>query len=110
MKFVGGREFARAVQSLSKQKKQRVSQEVTNTAARIEAQAKASAPVDTGYMRQDIAFQKVNDMTARVDSRAPYSVYVDKGTRKQGAQPFFTPAIENGEKTFYKNVKGIIDS
>ncbi|WP_208422100.1 HK97-gp10 family putative phage morphogenesis protein [Latilactobacillus fragifolii] len=108
-RFIGGREFANAIRKMKSSKRKMISEEVTKSAFRIEKSAKEKAAVDTGNMRKNIQAEKIGEFTARVDSRAPYSVYVDKGTRYQAAQPFFTPAVDEEEKKFNQNVKGIIN-
>ena len=60
--------------------------------------AKDLAPVDTGFMRENI--KKVGTIIAEdivrgeILSAAHYSSYVEYGTEKQNPQPFLNPATE----------------
>lgn len=58
--------------------------------------AQANAPVDTGYLRDNIQIQSESDTEVIVVSAAEYSTFVEHGTRYMSAQPFFEPAIEEG--------------
>lgn len=58
--------------------------------------AQANAPVDTGFLRDNIQIQDESDTSVTVVSQAEYSSFVEFGTRYMAAQPFFEPAIEAG--------------
>ena len=69
------------------------------TAFAIEADAKASAPVDTGNLRSSIATRfegdgRTGSMTAEVGASAQYAPYVELGTSTQAGQPFLGPAFD----------------
>ena len=61
------------------------------------------ATVDTGNMRASLTHQRYDEQTEIVgtsNQQAPYkpveyAPYVELGTRRQRAQPFLRPAIEN---------------
>lgn len=56
---------------------------VIETAAEIESNARALAPVDTGYLRQSITTEILNDgFTAKVTVDSAYAIYVIYGTRR----------------------------
>jgi HK97 gp10 family phage protein len=81
----------------------RVRDAVHATGFRIEGLAKQKAPVDTGYMRNNITNEPGGDASTTIDSRALYSLFQERGTRFMRAQPFFTPAVEEG-KTILKTL------
>jgi HK97 gp10 family phage protein len=47
------------------------------------------APVDTGFLRDNISVTNSDDTAAQVSSLADYSFFVEFGTRFMAAQPFF---------------------
>src|SRR5258708_38726162 len=61
--------------------------------AHIEANAKAAAPVKTGFMRDSGAHQMTGPTSGEVTFSAPYSGFVELGTVHQAAQPFLLPAV-----------------
>lgn len=65
----------------------------------FQEQAKATCPVDTGYLRAHIGYgsdKKGVDMW----SDAPYSAYQEYGTYKMRAQPYFEAAIANAVQQY----------
>lgn len=60
----------------------------------FEEQAKATCPVDTGYLRDHIGHQS-DSGGCEVWSDAPYSAYQEYGTSKMRAQPYFEAALAN---------------
>ena len=69
------------------------------TAYAIEADAKASAPVDTGALRASISTSLTGDgrggsMTAEIGPTVEYGVYQEYGTSKMAAHPFMGPAFD----------------
>lgn len=67
----------------------------------FEEQAKATCPVDTGYLRDHIGFHE-DAGGCEVWSDAPYSAYQEYGTSKMRAQPYFEAALANA----YSQVEG----
>lgn len=62
------------------------------------SKAQSNAPVDTGFLRDNI---KITEKTADrvvVTSEAEYSIYVEEGTSKMGSQPFMQPALAETER------------
>lgn len=71
-------------------------------AARIEADAKTAAPVDTGNLQASIGTTITGDgrhgsMTAEIGPTAHYGAYVELGTSKMAPQPYLIPAMERNE-------------
>lgn len=67
----------------------------------FEEQAKATCPVDTGYLRAYIGYN-ADSGGCEIWSDAPYSVYQEYGTSKMRAQPYFEAALVNA----YSQVEG----
>lgn len=69
------------------------------TVLAIEADAKAFAPVDTGFLRSSISSSVTGDgrfggMTAEIGPTAEYGVYQEYGTSTQPGTPFLAPAFD----------------
>ena len=67
----------------------------------VAKRARDYAPVDTGFMRDNIHAQKDGD-NAVVISEALYSGWVEWGTRFMAARPFIRPAIGDGQREIPK--------
>ena len=67
----------------------------------FEEQAKATCPVDTGYLRDHIGYH-MDSGGCEVWSDAPYSAYQEYGTSRMKAQPYFEAALVNA----YSEVEG----
>ena len=67
----------------------------------FEKQAKATCPVDTGYLRDHIGYH-VDSGGCEVWSDAPYSAYQEYGTSRMKAQPYFEAALVNA----YSQIEG----
>lgn len=67
----------------------------------FEEQAKATCPVDTGYLRAHIGYH-ADSGGCEIWSDAPYSAYQEYGTSKMRAQPYFEAAMANA----YANIEG----
>lgn len=68
---------------------------VRKTAADIEAEAKAGAPVRTGYLRNSVTTETVGPAHQRVSVGADYGPFVVYGTRFMAPRDFWNPAIEH---------------
>jgi hypothetical protein len=58
-----------------------------------EAAAKASAPIDTGFLRNSIQALKISSGVWQVNVGAAYGVFLEFGTRFMAARPFLYPAF-----------------
>lgn len=66
---------------------------VAKAALDIEAQAKARAPVRTGFLRSSIAASGAG-LEWQVSVGAAYAVFVEFGTSRMAARPYLVPAVE----------------
>jgi HK97 gp10 family phage protein len=64
----------------------------------IEAEAKRRAPVDTGFLRSSIRAVQKGPLHWVVGVGAAYALFIEFGTRRQRAQPFFSPAVAAGRR------------
>ena len=67
----------------------------------FEEQAKATCPVDTGYLRDHIGYQ-ADSGGCEIWSDAPYNDYQEYGTSRMREQPYFEAALVNA----YNEVEG----
>jgi len=68
--------------------------------------AKQKAPVDTGALRGSINNEKLGKGQV-VFVGVEYGAFVEFGTTRQGAQPYFVPAIREVEKDLKKTFKKV---
>lgn len=66
----------------------------------VEALAKEVCPVDTGFLQSSIRGSG-DDTWGEAVVSAEYAQYVEYGTWKMSAQPYFTPAVEQGAQTAF---------
>lgn len=67
-----------------------------------EGYAKKDCPVDTGRLRNSIAY-KIKENDVYIGSNVEYAPSVELGTSRQRAQPFLKPAAANHAKE-YKDI------
>ena len=83
--------------------------EAAYDAARVIAEkASALAPVDTGFLSQNIYAEMTPDGGA-VISEAPYTMHVEFGTSRMAAQPFLRPAMDEYTEEINRAVKRAAD-
>lgn len=66
---------------------------LAKTAADIERDAKAFAPVDTGNLQNSIS-RTVSEFSAEIGPTANYGAYVEFGTSRHGPAAFVGPAFD----------------
>jgi HK97 gp10 family phage protein len=70
---------------------------VEDVANLLVERAQQNAPVDTGFLRDNISVSESDDTHAVVTSDAEYSIFVEEGTSKMSPQPFMQPALADVE-------------
>lgn len=83
----------------------RVALAVRATAARVEAEAKQFAPVDTGNLRSSIGTDIVGDsrsaaVEAQVGPTATYGRFVELGTSRMAPRAYLGPAFDRAQPGF----------
>lgn len=83
--------------------------EVAKATFRVEAGAKAKAPVRTGTLRRSIHSIFVDGgLTGLVGPSVLYSAFVEFGTRRMGARPYMRPAAEAEMPKFIAAVRSAL--
>lgn len=79
-------------------------------ADKIASDARARAPVATGYLRSSIQAVSVRTgKEAEIVVGADYGRFVEYGTYKMAAQPFLNPALEADKAAYFADMgKGLI--
>lgn len=102
------REFATEMRMTAGRVDRRGAQVIRKTARAIEADAKAMAPVDTGYLRSSIS-TTFTGVSAEVGPTAHYGIYVELGTSRMAAQPYLFPAADRHEEAFVEAMAQLAD-
>jgi hypothetical protein len=68
---------------------------------------KQDAPVDTGFMRDNVKMDKPSANTVRIKANADYSIFVDQGHRTRSgtmvqADPFFSKEVNRLKSGAFK--------
>lgn len=74
----------------------------------FEEQAKATCPVDTGYLREHIGYH-ADSGGCEIWSDAPYSAYQEYGTSRMRAQPYFEAALVNAYTEIEGGMRALAD-
>lgn len=85
-----------------------VQTELTKTAYKIEREAKANCPVDTGNLRRTIT-TSVGNLEADIGSNCEYASYVHDGTYKMSARPFLETAAASELDSLEDNIADAIE-
>lgn len=91
--------LARDLRAAPRRVERHLEQAVAKTGRDIAADAQASAPVDTGALRNSISAD-VGGMEAVIGPTVHYGGYVELGTYKMRAQPYLFPAADRHERPF----------
>jgi HK97 gp10 family phage protein len=66
----------------------------------IQRQAQVLAPVDTGFLRNNIFVEVDTKWSRIIEATAEYAIFVEYGTRYTQAQPFLAPAARAYQRDF----------
>lgn len=84
-------------------------QELARAGMLTEMDAKTTAPVDTGKLRQSIYFETLDGgFTVRVTANTSYAAYVEYGTSRQRAQPYLIPAYRRRGQELIERLRRIL--
>lgn len=109
IKFDGLDDLLKRIEAQPAKVKSEAGDIIQNTALRVEKRAKASAPEDTGYLKQHITAEKTGELTADVTSLAEYSIYNEFGTRKMAAHPYMRPAMNQEQPFIYQKLNNLLE-
>lgn len=89
------------IEALSERMRRNIAAELNLGAESAVSLGKQLAPVDTGFLRDNIEQTEIataGNPHAKVESKADYSMFVEYGTVNMEAQPFLTPAFESARR------------
>lgn len=76
----GLKDIQDALKGIDVKLREKVGDEINASALTIQNSAKRMAPVDLGFLRNNIALVPIGDLTFAVEAKAKYSAYVEFGT------------------------------
>ena len=88
-----------------------VGKEITETAYKIERDAKLTVPVDTGDLRKSIETEikgTGSSTSAEVGTDVEYSEHVEFGTSRQYAQPYLIPSFNDNVEDLQRTLESIL--
>ena len=80
LNLTGIKEIEAALKTIDTKLKQDVGDEINASALNIQSSAKRLAPVDLGFLRNNIALVQETPLTFAVEAKAKYSAYIEFGT------------------------------
>lgn len=93
------------LQAYAEAQKKAARREVMRSVLNIQAGAKRRARVDTGRLRNSIAFEVAPDgLSARIGTNVEYAPHQEFGTRRMPAAPFLFPALEEERPEFLRRL------
>lgn len=115
---IGDKELERAFRNAPSVTRKELSNAIMRTAYRVEARAKAEAPIDKGILRGSITAQgpihSRNNVEAKVGTNVNYAPYQEFGTGIYAGKGMITPKRakvlawkKNGQWIFARAVKGV---
>ena len=132
--LTGIKEVENALKTMDKHLRQNVGDEINASALAIQSSAKRLAPVDLGFLRNNIALVPISDLTFAVEAKAKYSPYIEFGTGGQVSipagyedlammfkgrglrtinirpQPFLIPSYETEKPKLIDRLKKLLDA
>ena len=66
---------------------------ILKVATKIQSQAKALCPVDTGRLRNSIESGMIDKETGYIGANTEYATAIEFGYKKKPAQPYLRPAV-----------------
>lgn len=101
----GMKDIQDALKGIDVKLREKVGDEINSGALNIQKSAKRLAPVDLGFLRNNIALVPIGDLTFAVEAKAKYSAYVEFGT---GGLVSIPAGYEDLAKIFKGKGKGTI--
>ena len=104
----GAERLTMAIRGSSRKVLEQSEKVVKNNTERLKASAKEKAPVDTGFLKNNITSSYPDRLEGHVKSEAAYSGYQEYGTRFQTGKPFMRPALKEVEPQFKKDMTDVL--
>ena len=92
---------------LAETERNKVKDVIKTATLKVERDAKTNAPVDTGYLRNNIQ-SEIDGLNGVIVSGAEYSASVEFGTTKRSPKPFLFPAVENARIWIREELRGLL--
>lgn len=73
--------------------KREVAETLDDISRDIVSEAKAAVPVETGKLRESIAFEETGELSRRVGTDKEQGLYLETGTRHTAPKPWLTGAM-----------------
>ena len=80
---------------------------MTRSVLKVEGDAKAIVPVDTGTLRRSITHE-ASATEGKVGTNVLYARYVEEGTRKMAARPYLKPALQKNMAAIIKEFAEVV--
>lgn len=87
VKLDGLKDIQDALKGIDVKLREKVGDEINASALTIQSSAKRLAPVDLGFLRNNIALIPIGDLTFAVEAKAKYSPYIEFGTGSEVSVP-----------------------
>lgn len=110
IRLTGTGAIINAMNAALEKKKALVCAAIQKTGLDCEAQAKQSAPVDTGFLKNSIHYEKTGEASCTVSVGASYAVYQEFGTSKMPAHPFLFPAFVSTSNSLAALLQKVADA
>ena len=107
LKLEGDLELMFAFEKSNREIRSATMRALRNNTEKTMQQAKKNAPVDTGFLKNNIV-TRYEDMSGIIHSRAIYSFYQEYGTRYQSGTPFMRPALNFIYPQFQKDMTDVM--
>ena len=111
-KIIGLKRWTEEEDKWAKESIKLVIEEVSETALKIERDAKMIVPVDTGELRGSIGTKttkKATSISAEVGTDVEYSEIIEFGGRGRRAQPYLLPSFDKNIRSLEKKLTGILE-
>lgn len=100
------------LQQSTREVRARASRAVRAAGARIERDAKAAAPVDTGNLRNSIHATNTgggDTVSVEVSTSVNYAIYQELGTSRMAPHPFLFPAFDRNKPAFIQAMEQLVN-
>jgi len=100
VEFEGIDEVVSGFNNVSSEAPTTVGEVISNMAEMFVEGAQDKAPIDTGFLVDNIYVEEIDETHAVIVSAAEYSIFVEEGTWKMSPQPYMEPTAAEIEAEF----------